>query len=1466
VKAAWKNSKIVALFCILELLILSCQRQHSPQFDGATGRSALELKRLEECKKSNVIQNVFEKENFKSLFGCLGWDEQFPAIYHAISSAEGSKWNHVFQPINTEIWNNKDIRNRILSRLKLLDKKGALDDLGRVITALNDTNFFDAINELFTCAENEQTCTRQSKRLSKYEILKLLEVVDIKADTLNKLNYVFRAFIASLAPDANNLASQVRKFYQSEEFQKYRIELLSIAVFKYLHEGLSVKDKLFIKLLLEAKTNDDKPVIFNWINNSNVNDQIFRKIVTFPAKEEMKLVRDFKAVEILNKENLSCGPGESTSFELSEYISRTLDKLVNAPYMEFYSWLAEGTNLLVVSNEICPTLKKGFTREIPIYTFVDGKVTRDNIFHSIDLLKFEKFFIEFLIEKPIYEIAKIFTEIPINKFPPDLKDPNYLISVFGGDALNSAIEITKILEDKSPEMLSVVLRILKRLPGESYTTGAELYNQLERNEEIINKFAKLWDFYNFNEKNFLFYYLDRHFDADNDYLELLTFYSDIIEIIAPLVPKVSDYWLGNNLNSTYDSIKQFSSLIAGPEILKELKRFLSRDYMLKFIEILARGVDLSQGRLAVEPSYHLPDTNKEQRISLAQENIPLSIFSCVEKMKEINVDLYFILSNEIKECSETNQVSVAGEIISKLRIENLAFTRIDDSNIVYPVLSQSSLFDSRGLLSPNILSSGFVNMKIVDKSYVSGSGDEASGLGGWLVKIRHYLYDLKIKNFENRFVNIVDNLNTSISAILRKEFRRSQLTRNILIRKFANHFRTDDTNATLGNLGTILREFGTFLKGKKTEPEHKRTQPEEFKCETALRKDIGADPCPSRAAVKRVALDTINLLLRHNGNSKSGLWYLLKGLNPGEGLVVPLGAKNGKGENYNLSIKETMQMMYEMTNKQLTKTIDGKNVKINALPVLYREQGNDSSKKIKKNLTTAERIEVVVRDVRFDNNYLGAHYKNAVAKTDDYNYMVKNKMDLFKLCVGLGFCGKFFSKDERRMGRNAVDSFPSLLEANTVFGHGKYMQTLLQIVVGSSSQAAQKSKIIKFGKFEVPFLQTKQQLLEHNGKIVTNMAMLSVFSNGGRIIRDRVGISLDNNENVENMDKFFKSSKLNFINKSLLDGVEIGNCDSGDNKGCSILRKILLNLVQVKSETGKSVLDSAIDWVADLNYDEVQKLENSLGNLIVIMGHIGPPSAVRRRLGLTNEASNNKIEMEYAENGQKDLLLLVSKLLQFAPKMEKYLPSAFSLKSTLFEINEFMGFMAGKLLAAKGVVDNNPYYLVLNDLVLGLHEMLSDDLPLQIESLLSLILDDAELAKELNQGVFNLGKAYVAIKEENGAGQNFVSAGEFMIKLANEPGFNLSPILEYLEMTTHEQVMLNATGELPPGSLLQTRQYYNWHYDEPASIINHLSKPSDKLDGSSKLLDLISYIFDTKMDQITRLIKDLLPVISISHN
>src|SRR5690606_15202803 len=163
-------------------------------------------------------------------------------------------------------------------------------------------------------------------------------------------------------------------------------------------------------------------------------------------------------------------------------------------------------------------------------------------------------------------------------------------------------------------------------------------------------------------------------------------------------------------------------------------------------------------------------------------------------------------------------------------------------------------------------------------------------------------------------------------------------------------------------------------------------------CKNTNNPNIGGDVCPTKDEFLTFIENLVALMVRRNDESPLAIRQFLNALDPTVGLQIPL--RGVKTETKNLTIHESMQMFWDLTDKSNP---------LNTQKMPYET----SEGKTNQEVTTMERIEVVIRDVNFDANYLGAHYKNSVAKSYDYLKVVGSKYSMFKLCVGARFCGKF---------------------------------------------------------------------------------------------------------------------------------------------------------------------------------------------------------------------------------------------------------------------------------------------------------------------------------------------------------------------------------------------------------------------------------------------------------------------------
>ena len=225
-----RNKTNILLFIFLQVFVVSCQKQSAPVVSPEDAWVIRDQARLEACSQVNFTKNLLRHKNTYFLFKCTGWDKTFPSLNRGIQNINPDSWNHFFKPVDDAFLNDRERRDRIFDHIRDLDSKRGLDDLSRVLTALNETNFYDGLRDLFLCSEkpNHQKCKeRKGRNLSKDEIKSFISLVDIKPVVVKSVSTLIRQLMSSIGDDSDNLRDEIKKFFYKDEFIKIRLNLVS---------------------------------------------------------------------------------------------------------------------------------------------------------------------------------------------------------------------------------------------------------------------------------------------------------------------------------------------------------------------------------------------------------------------------------------------------------------------------------------------------------------------------------------------------------------------------------------------------------------------------------------------------------------------------------------------------------------------------------------------------------------------------------------------------------------------------------------------------------------------------------------------------------------------------------------------------------------------------------------------------------------------------------------------------------------------------------------------------------------------------------------------------------------------------------------------------------------------------------------------------------------------------------------
>lgn len=1412
-------------FFPLLIIVLSCQKQSPPAITPEEIKGIREIERLEACSKVNFNKGVFLYRNALDLFVCTKWDEEFPHMFKSLKTVNADSWNHIMEPIDQAFIENQVRRDHVFKNIHDLDSKGGLDDLSYVISALNEKNFFDSAKTLFTCTENpiNYECLERAGRIPLKKSLKnIIHFVDVKPETFESFSFFIKALTKSLEGKQEVLRTEINKFRASPLYIPARLKIVD-AIASKVNVGLSEEDRDFIsKILLSRNSNEDTPWIYQWIQDSKMNREKFRDLLEYPVLTNPEFVGEIKKLEKIYDSALSCSiksnnnPNDLVRFVFKAHLSDYVSVIRLKNYKDFYDFSSMGLVGLKSSTEVCRELESNK--------------------YDLNFIKTLTHFADFMKEKKYYELVKfLLTQTTASG---DL-DKTFAQNLYLPDMVTNEIffSINKLNTDiisRTREFFPLVFDMVQRFTPEAFDALGTFAQDmtLPENDSKFKALAEVWDFFNTDEKNFAFNFLDRHFDKKTKFVLLFDFYTKFLDDLKDVQPIFKEKWIGNSEKeeASYSALQDLFFKLAGKDTLLDFKKFFSRNQILKVLEVISHGSDINK-KAKNELNYIYSDvyiarSRSDKYILKINYNSSLdsdydssSVLECMQKFSDIQNGFYELVRHLPAACTSISNENIAFRMFGWLNA-------IEDSYLSYKKTNTSveSLLDQSGILSPYMINSSIAMTKILD-GLIGPLGaplPTEHGFNYLLNSVHDHLIKMSA-------APLVDDNVKWISRIFDVSPERNILHRNALVKSFSEEDNFSYSKMFFYNIGNLFSEYGNWIK----QGEHSRAVSRSFgkydpmyDCEKVVNHFIAPYPCPGREVVKKYGNSLLyslrNIFEKENG---SPVAMLLKALKTNEGLSIPLNSMNSK--KFRLSLKDTFRFLYDTSDKKL---------KINNQEISFVNEKNERSR---EKVTTLERIESVIREVRFGNNYLGAAYLNAVVHGENYNLDVLERKKLLQKCVNLPVirCTRKMSDSDLRMALNSLEVYDALLDINNGrsidarFNYGDYLKTFLQSLVASSATEAQKEQLLPL---------KDEALLKHNGKVLNDITLLTGLSNAARLIQDRIGRTrLD-------FERFISSEEFKRVDRSLLYGFDL--------PVAGMSAELLLNKLKIVPINEKqNLFENSVDWVAGLNYDEIRLVEDTIGRAMVVGSFLGSPEVV-----FSNEHFKS-LTSKYSNNNVFQLFLALEKIIDYWPTLKNYFPIDVKLIEVVKPINTALYFLTKKLSAVSDP-EKNIAYIALNDLFLILQKSVFDNIPnnhmirsfaekTQGLELLIEALKNPELVSN-SYSLVNEDYRYLSILHLNN-GDWFSTIGQNIKRMARSAQVDFVPIRDYLSFTTQNEIR----------RIGNTSTNANYHFDEPASLIKFLSKKANNDQTNFMLLN--QKVFIENFDKITEMINYLIPAIAI---
>lgn len=1420
--------KIQILLAAITLSFVSCSKQEAPSIDTGEIRTQKEIDRLEACSLVNFNKGVLLYHNTLLMFRCNQWDLEFPKMYEAIKRVQSSSWDHFMGPIDKEFVENLARRDRFFNNIKELDSKGGLDDLSRVLVALNETNFFDSVKAMFSCVENpyEEACKERNPNIpNKESLLNIIKLVDTKPKTIAKGSEFVKSLNVAIGPNAEKLRQEINRFKNDPIYIEFRLKLID-ALSRKAQKGLTKDDREFLStILLTGNADGSAPWIYSWIHDMKMNRDKFRDLVEYPILVNPAFVGEIKGLKIAYDEGFSCSlkstadANDLIEFDFRSHLGSYVEIIKHKDYKTFYDNNAAHIVGMKMSSEVCKELETNKYR--------------------VDFIKMLSNIANFLGEKKFYDLVKFVVSHTTAKGDVDqsFAENLYLFDMVASDIFSNATILNGNIISKTREFYPVIFDVIHSLPPEAFVNLGEVLQDflLQENDLKFKGVADFWNFFNATEKNFVFNFVDRHFEDDTQYVLLFDFYTRFLDDLRDVQPIFKESWMGTAQKEemSYLTLQDFFYQFAGKDTLLDFKKFFGRDQILRVLQVISNGNNTNAMAIAdlnylksddyvtrVRGDHYVFAVSYKPNVDADYDARP--VVECMQKFAEIENGFYELVRRLPEACAKVKESNIAFRAFNWMNSINETYKEFNPGN----KNTDNNLLSERGLLSPYMLNTSIGLIKIIDNLLgdINSVVPTKNGINYLMDSAKYHVYDKKAgalvdKNLEwlEKWFNVKPEENL--------------IHRNAMLRAFSTEENFSLANNVSKNVAGVLIKYSDWVKEGKAEVLAKKNAPvydPNQACEKVINQFVTAYPCPNKEVVKKHTNSIVKLLANTwEKEQGSPIASLLKSVKPGEGIDIPLNGK--KTSKYRLTLKETVKYLYDTSDK---------NFDVNRTKTYYVNAQGKSSNEV---LTTLERVETVIRDVRFDNNYLGVAFLNAVTHAEDYNDEVDNRKKLLQKCIKIpGIrCAKPMSDDDLRLAKNALETFDSLSDVNNGRGldkrlnYGTFLKTFEQTLVQSSAKEAQ----------EVQLLPLKEEvLLKHNGKILGDMTGMTSWSNLARVIRDRVG------RTRQDFDKFINSREFNRVDKSLLYGFDLPQAGPSAER---LLKKIQV----VPSGEKQNTLDNTIDWLASLNYEQTRLVEETVSRLLVVGSYLGTPEVV---FGVNSEVSNYE---RFKDNNLLQIFLALEKLVDHYPMMKNYFPQEMKLIDAFKPVNNALIFLTD-LLGSTNDPEKNIAYLALNDLFVVAQKALFDDLAdPRIASFNSKTVNGMDLVTGFLQNSKNVESTYYLINTDyryldtlhENKGAWFRALGQNVIRIADAKKVDLTPVRDYVNFTTKTQVCLSGSKNCMD----------NYHFDEVTNLIKFLGKPSVKNSKETNFMLASRKVLVENFDQLNSMLEELMTALKI---
>lgn len=596
----------------------------------------------------------------------------------------------------------------------------------------------------------------------------------------------------------------------------------------------------------------------------------------------------------------------------------------------------------------------------------------------------------------------------------------------------------------------------------------------------------------------------------------------------------------NDNQSEYHYVFEFmKNKLKVSDTRDELTKFLSGDRALKLITLL------SSTNIESSSSIEEQEVQKLEEDRYAQNYVASESLICLRSFHQLILEDYnfrTILDQYPKECIKLKRESKT--------IAHKIYEWTFDIDNIY-----TSKFNKRFSVPYGMISGEMMNFYHSVLQMINDYVDTSDGYIKRIINsIDKHLYKLGLIEVLNSSLQLVANLSDDTEIVTKSMDKLTTLEPE----EFNDGFKS------------LLQLASVHL------DENESDEPINFDC-NKVSPHAGGKRCLDKNEVLSLVIDLKDLLIRKNNSTNTMLSELVSFIHPAKTIKIPFDRK--KQKEYNLSLDELVNFAFDATSNETDKRVH-----------IFSES---SSKII--NLNLIERLEVVIREISFLNNFYGAFFINKVARAKKYTKNIKSmKKNVYLMDSSSSTFRRLgiFPDSTRWAFKNIINTYDSLWEVNNHFKqvdntskqYGDLIQGILTVAVKSSSLRSQK-----FLPFKKP---DAQQVEGHNGKFITKVADHNLLGQLGILLRS----------NFESKEELLKDKRFMTINKNFLKQIDTKSLEKTLNvflrhKNFNLIVKDIIDFLANSKENEKN-LNNLYDV---LYYISKYITKNELNDLDVVL-------------------------------------------------------------------------------------------------------------------------------------------------------------------------------------------------------------------------------------------------------------------------